>query len=240
MIYDDNCHLARFAMRKNLKAKNTVTKFFAEKVRKNIDRFHFGNHIDLWCIENCDPNKIRELDGVNTEICEQLFRKVNSHSNCKSMNESRYFLFWLYNLDLHNLDREGLASAADPRLDYRWSKVVVKDADLTEITKMNIDELEEVSAKLKAVFIDSNKFSCEDCGGEFSSKGYLENHREKKHGEVMKPFECEECNKILQSKRNLEDHKAKHHDPERPSINKAESNKVSGNDMKLVHLNFFL
>ena len=75
LIYDDNCHLARFAQRKNLRAKNEVTKFFAEKVRKNVDRFHFGNHIDLWCIENCDPNKVRELDNVNTEICEQLFRQ---------------------------------------------------------------------------------------------------------------------------------------------------------------------
>ena len=46
LIYDDNCHLARFAIRKNLRTKNEVTKFFAENVRKNVDRFHFGNHID--------------------------------------------------------------------------------------------------------------------------------------------------------------------------------------------------
>ena len=46
LIYDDNCHLARFAIRKNLRTKNEVTKFFAESVRKNVDRFHFGNHID--------------------------------------------------------------------------------------------------------------------------------------------------------------------------------------------------
>ena len=75
LIYDDNCHLSRFAQRKNLKTRNDITKFFAENVRKSVDRFHFGNHTDQWCIENCDPNKIKDLDGVNTEICEQLFRK---------------------------------------------------------------------------------------------------------------------------------------------------------------------
>jgi hypothetical protein len=60
LIYDDNCHLARFALNKNVKTKNEITNFFAEKVRKNIDRFHFVNHIDQWCIDNCDPNKVRE------------------------------------------------------------------------------------------------------------------------------------------------------------------------------------
>ena len=212
LIYDDNCHLSRFAQRKNLRTKNEVTKFFAEDVRKNIDRFHFGNHVDKWCIENCDPNKVRELDMVNTEVCEQLFRKVNSHSNCKSMNESRYFLFWLYNLDLHNLDKEGLASAADPRVEYRWEKVSITEVDLSEISKMNFGDLDEVITKLKNVSINKAKeFACADCGGSFTSKGYLEQHMGKKHGEVIKPFMCTECSKVLQSKRNLEDHIQKMH-----------------------------
>ena len=61
-------------------------------------------------MENCNPYKIEDLKNVNTMICEQLFKKVNSHTNCKTMNESRYFLFWLYNLKLQNLDIEGMAS----------------------------------------------------------------------------------------------------------------------------------
>jgi len=81
----------------------------------------------------------KDLDGVNTEVCEQLFRKVNSHSNCKSMNEGNYFLFWLYNLDLHNLDIEDLVSASDPRSDYRWQRVVIMEADLSNI-KIYVDK----------------------------------------------------------------------------------------------------
>ena len=221
LIYDDNCHLARFALRKELVTRNDVTEFFAENVRKNIDKFHFKNHIDPWCIENCDPNKVKELDGVNTEICEQLFRKVNSHSNCKSMNESKYFLFWLYNLDLHNLDIEDLASASDPRVDYRWMKLDIKMVDLAHIKKMTVEEAEvnvdngdmdEVIEGIKNVSLDKSEyFLCKDCGGGFTSIGYLEHHRKKKHDEIVKPYLCLECNKILQSKRNLEDHIQKIH-----------------------------
>ena len=129
------------------------------------------------------------------------------------MNESRYFLFWLYNLDLHNLDKEGLASAADPRLEYRWTKLTINELDLTEISKMSLeDDIQEVTTKIKNVAIDKpNEFICDDCNGTFASKGYLDNHREKKHGEVIKPFICTECDKILQSKRNLEDHIQKLH-----------------------------
>ena len=143
-----------------------------------MDRFHFGNHIDEWCIENCDPNKVRELDGVNTEVCEQLFRKVNLHSNCKSMNKSRYFLFWLYNLDLHNLDREDLTSASDPRTEYRWSKVVIEEIDLGDVAKMKgKPEVEDLAEKIEKMKLDSEEFTCIDCGGGFKSKGYLDQHR---------------------------------------------------------------
>ena len=217
LIYDDNCHLARFALRKELKEKNKVTDFFAKKVRKTIDKFHFVNHIDPWCIENCDPNKVKDLDDVNTEICEQLFRKVNSHSNCKSMNESRYFLFWLYNLDLHNLEQEDLVSASDPRTDYRWIKIKIKEVDMANVVKMDIfteeeDEINKVTRKLQDVQLDdAETFVCVDCGGGFKNKGYLDHHREKKHGEIVKPFMCDECEKILHSKRNLEEHIQKIH-----------------------------
>ena len=194
-----------------------MTQFFSEHVRKTIDRFHFVNHIDLWCIQNCDPNKVKELEGVNTEVCEQLFNKVNSHSNCKSMNESRYFLFWLYNLDLHNLDIEDLTAASDPRTEYRWLKVRIKEVDLTEISKMKVEDretndLENLTEKIKSLEIDEQTLHvCEDCGSGFTSKGFLDKHKEKKHGEILKPFMCSECNKILKSKRNLEDHVNKLH-----------------------------
>ena len=178
------------------------------------------NHIDPWCIENCDPNKVKDLDGVNTEICEQLFRKINSHTNCKSMNEAKYFLFWLYNLDLHNLDIEDLVSASDPRTEYRWLKINIKKVDITQLQKIKVDEcmngekntIKDLEQKLGSITLDETaSFVCKDCGGGFKSKGYLEQHREKKHGEILKPYKCDECDKILQSKRNLEEHVIKLH-----------------------------
>ena len=162
--------------------------------------------------DNCDPNKVRELDGVNTEICEQLFRKVNSHSNCKSMNERKYFLFWLYNLDLHNLDIEDLTCASDPRTEYRWQKIDIKEVDLSDIKKMTImEEPSKLTDMMKNIDIGEEKHTCIDCGGAFKSEGYLKLHREKKHGDIVKPFMCSECNKILQSKRNLDEHIRKIH-----------------------------
>ena len=144
LIYDDNCHLARYAVNSVEKKSTEVTKFFANDVRKTIDKFHFVNHIDAWCIENCDPFKVKDLENVNTEICEQLFRKVNSHTNCKSMNEARYFLFWLYQLDLHNLDIENLVSASDPRTDYRWLVTTIIKADVTEVLKMKVVQWKKI------------------------------------------------------------------------------------------------
>ena len=145
---------------------------------------------------------------MNTEVCEQLFNKVNSHSNCKSMNGSKYFLFWLYNLDLHNLDREDLVAASDPRTQFRWLKITIREVDLDEITKKNIEVIE----KVESISLEEQHLHvCDECGGGFSSEGYLENHKEKKHGDIVKPFMCIECNKILKSKRNLEDHMQKLH-----------------------------
>ena len=120
------------------------------------------------------------------------------------MNESRYFLFWLYNLDLHNLDREDLVAASDPRTDYRWQKTTVVEVDLTEIKKMNVDDIEIITEGMSNICVDEKPlFVCDVCGCGFKSAGYLVNHK-KKHGEVVKPFLCAECDKILKSKRNLE------------------------------------
>ena len=62
-----------------------------------------------------------------------------------------------------------------------------------------------VDAKIEESFV------CDDCGGGFKNKGSLKTHREKKHGDVVKPFMCTDCNKILQSKRNLGEHILKIH-----------------------------
>ena len=154
------------------------------------------------------------------------------------MNEARYFLFWLYNLDLHNLDKEDMVSASDPRTHFRWMNIKVKEVDMTDIKKMNvgeIDEIDEILQKMKSSsLVDKNLFVCEDCGVGFSSKGYLDHHKEKKHGEIVKPFLCYECNKILKSKRNLEDHVQKVHRTCKP-CNRKFDNKQEFEEHKKEH-----
>ena len=163
--------------------RNEVTEFFGN-IRKSVDKFHFSNHIDPWCVENMDPYKIPDLDNVNTVICEQLFKKVNSHTNCKSMNEARYFLFWLYNLDMHNLDRENLVSCTpDPRTEYRWENIEIKQVDMSDVKKMSMTEsVDDVINSFNNISIKSvPNFQCDLCGAGYVSRGYLERHVLNKH-----------------------------------------------------------
>ena len=66
--------------------------------------------MDPWCQKNCDSDKEPDLKDINTEVCEQLMRRVNKHLNCKSMNQATYFMFWFYMFDLQNLDMVNMAS----------------------------------------------------------------------------------------------------------------------------------
>ena len=130
------------------------------------------------------------------------------HSNTKAMNEARYFLCWLYLIDLHNLEVQGLVSSSDPRTEYRWSLFDIEEADLSSLKtpEARVDTL--MFDKLK---IHNETFTCKVCGCGFTAEGYLKSHMEKKHGEKKKLFECSECNKILSTKRTLEDHIKKIH-----------------------------
>ena len=93
ILYDDACHLKKFSENENRANKNEYTRFLAN-VPKHVDNFHFKNHVDPWCHKMCNPKDARSLDGVNTESCEQTFKWVNKFTSVKSMNESRFFLFF--------------------------------------------------------------------------------------------------------------------------------------------------
>ena len=60
ICYDDACHLKKFAT--NPKRCN-LTDVASVIAKKNIvcDRFHFKNHIDKWCVKNCNPYECDEL-----------------------------------------------------------------------------------------------------------------------------------------------------------------------------------
>ena len=48
-----------------------------------------------------------------------------------------FFLFFLYNIDLHNLSFDGMDLKADPRNDFRWdnNQILGIDWSLNEITE---------------------------------------------------------------------------------------------------------
>lgn len=65
MIYDDACHLKKFAMNKS-RSKQTETAGRIASMAMVVDRFHFPGHVDAWCKKNCNPDDFDELEGVRT------------------------------------------------------------------------------------------------------------------------------------------------------------------------------
>ena len=204
ILYDDCCHFKAFSEKDKNADQNEVTKYLAE-VGKHVDRFHFRNHVDEWCQQNCNPENVPLLKGVNTQVCEQLFKKVNSHRNCKSFNEARFFLFFLYQFDIHNLCIEGMESKmADPREEFRWQNIQIVDPVLEETPEETSNEdIATVFQKMKL----EPKFSCKQCGSGYSQEGYLKKHMETKHGIAQKTGpECKECGKLFANPKTLERH----------------------------------
>ena len=141
LLYDDCCHLKAFSEKPKNADQNEVTKHFTN-LGKHVDRSHFRIHVDPWCMQNCNPEGVPSLKGVNTQICEQLFKKIYSHRNFKSFNKARFFLFFLYQFDILNLAIEGLDSKiTDPREEFQWENIIIKDPDLNETNETNVEDL---------------------------------------------------------------------------------------------------
>ena len=78
---------------------------------------------------------------MNSEICEQLFRSINQKKNCKGLNEPHFFLFWLYNLEMHNLEMCGMdRTEPNPSSEYRWSISNMSPVDFGKLLAKTDDE----------------------------------------------------------------------------------------------------
>ena len=227
--YDDACHLVKFAKNhyKKSSMQNENTKFMTE-VPIVVDKFHFRNHIDKWCQENCNPYKIAELNGVNTESCEQTFQWVNKYTAVKSMNESSFYIFFTVLFDMHNLSKLGqVRSVANPKSELRWQTIekteeyehmllgrkemtVHQDLDVQKQggDKENVDIL---SNRMDGLNI--NKFVCEECGATYKVSWTLKAHMTKKHGHKF--ITCDECGKGFSSNKELEEHQLIHNPKEK-------------------------
>ena len=203
-------------------------------VPMSVDKFHFINHVDSWCRENCDPTKIKELDNVNTESCEQTFKWVNKFTSVKAMNGPQFWMFFTYIFDLHNLSKEDkLRSSVNPLSEHRWNNSSTT-SDYERLLNINADTNEEnvneentllesspdvdidVADKLDNMSLEPKKYVCEECGAKYKVPWTLKSHMTKKHStkENVSTFEkifiCKECSEIFTSKLLLEDHEKVH------------------------------
>ena len=214
------CHFKKNSESEERSNKNNITKKIAE-MSKHVDKFHFRNHVDKWCQENCNPDKVGALKGVNTQVCEQLFKKLNSHKNCKSLNEACFFLFFLYNIDLHNLSIEGMSIKADPRNAFRWNNIKFKDVDWNEVEKSEAESnksnkdvlIDDLTSYIKSLSVQTKEFTCHLCNNSYSKQGFLDSHMEQKH-DLSHSFGegniCEVCKKPQSDRRAMKRHMETH------------------------------
>lgn len=68
-----------------------------------IDRFHIKNHTQQKCKTDHNCENYPDLEGLNTEICEQKFQHISKLKHqVKHMNKQRYKLFFLEYMNLAN------------------------------------------------------------------------------------------------------------------------------------------
>ena len=167
------------------------------------------NHVDQWCHDNCNPDAVPELSGVNSQICEQLFKKINKHLNCRKMNEPRFGLFFLYQYEIHNLEIENQTILADPREDVRWDNINIIPVDLESETLSTPSKHQPVEKSAQGIEVVTNavkklalskEFKCPECKASFVKEGNLKIHSNTVHNKSKgNGNTCDHCEKLLSS-----------------------------------------
>ena len=205
LVYDDVCHLAGFAKNHVLLERNPTTEGFLKKTFA-IDKFHFKNHIDPFCHSAYNPGEVEQLKNCNTVICEQLFKDINQYRNCKSKNESHFFLFFLYNLDLHNLYKEGRVCMVNPKSEFRKSQIPANvSLCYNPIPPSQTESLTNHQPQGSSI---AAPFSCPLCQNGFETEAWLKRHLNEKHPETdpTNPRKCPMCEKTLCNDQRLKSH----------------------------------
>jgi hypothetical protein len=93
-LYDDACHLLKYMINNKLNEKTKRGKLLARH-KHFVDKLHIQNHTNLWCLKYCHPSDERDLDNVNTVVCEQLnFWLSRFKHMTKHMSYNRFFFFF--------------------------------------------------------------------------------------------------------------------------------------------------
>jgi len=80
VIYDDACHLKKFAMNKTRSTQTDTSRRIAS-MNLVVDRFHFPGHVDPWCKKNCNPDDFSELEEVRVLFTSAMGLLNNSWRN---------------------------------------------------------------------------------------------------------------------------------------------------------------
>eukprot|EP00058_Branchiostoma_floridae_P001186 XP_002586674.1 hypothetical protein BRAFLDRAFT_105480 [Branchiostoma floridae] len=135
IIYDDACHLRKFA-RNPARADATETTRRLANMEMLVDRMHMRGHVDPWCKKHCGTWRFEDLDLVNTEVCEQVFSWLSRFNRMtKHMNQHRFMFFLLYISHLHNVREELKLSSAGLLVFMR------KNGTLEELNPVQIAEV---------------------------------------------------------------------------------------------------
>jgi len=71
ICYDDGCHLQKFVQ--SLKRTLTPTAEKLASLSIYVDKLHIKGHTGPWCLENCDPRKVDDLEGV----CGNIYTSIH-------------------------------------------------------------------------------------------------------------------------------------------------------------------
>jgi len=104
-LYDDACHLRKYIEKRDFTNKSKRASVLQNK-QHFIDKFHIHNHVDPWCLKNCNPQNIEELNAINTVVCEQINYWLGGFKHTlKHMNYERFHFFLFIILNNYNNEK---------------------------------------------------------------------------------------------------------------------------------------
>ena len=145
----------------------------------------------------------------------------------KAMNEARFILFFIYNVDFYNMNLQKLLrSVVNPFSPHRLE--FIKNVEIKKPVEENTNDknlssgnIEQLSEDLSVLIINKTCLDCELCGASFKKKGFLSAHMKKKHGannivepvsetqkenDKEKTHDCLTCGKVFVKKWKLNKH----------------------------------
>ena len=122
------------------------------------------------------------------------------------MNESRFFWFFLYLIDLRNNAKEKtLRTLLDPKSEER--KRYCQSLQKIILSAKRCEEVEPVVPRQPYSELENGTYVCNYCGKPYKMVGSLQKHLEKNHKiEDAICFTCKKCNKVFDRKAKLSRH----------------------------------